>query len=107
MLQECEVTRKHINKGEAGEANSCAIALAIEDHPIFDGYQYVGVHDRGIDFCIPGSNPSDGYASETFDSEIHPDDEYKYQYFIQEFDMIETDKDREYLKEFSFRFKLK
>tara|TARA_R100000458_G_C8177083_1_gene175468 strand:- start:98 stop:421 length:324 start_codon:yes stop_codon:yes gene_type:complete len=106
MWQECKVKRKHINEGTPEESECCAVALAIEDHPIFDGYQYVSVHDRGIDFCVAGKNASDGYASEAFASEIHPDDEYKYQYFIQEFDMIETDKDREYLKEFSFRFKL-
>ena len=107
MWNKCEVTREHINKGEIGEGSSCAIALAIEDHPASTSYKYVSAHGSGIDFFMKGTNADDGYADEAIESIIHPDDEYIYQSFISDFDMVETDKDRNRLQEFNFRFKLK
>ena len=107
MWNKCEVTREHINKGEIGEGSSCAIALAVEDHPASNGYKYLSVHGMGIDFFMEGNHPNDGYADDAIESIIHPDDEYIYQSFISDFDMVETDKDRDWLKEFNFRFKLK
>ena len=106
MWERCVVEKEHINKGKIGEGDCCAIALAMENHSEFtDDYMGVAVGDGTLDFVIPGSNRDDGYANQTVALKIHPEDYENFRWFINEFDMIETDEDREYLQEFSFRWR--
>ena len=105
----CDVTKKHIDKGNPGMADSCAIACALKDSENTNSKIIYSVNGSTIkvigdwyDDYINGFG-----ANELYNIKIHPDDKNEVELFVEDFDR--RDENDDYIKDvepFTFRYKI-
>ena len=109
VYKTCDVTKKHIDRGNPGMADSCAIACALKDSENSDSKIIYSVNGSTIKVL---GDWNDDYingfdADELYDIKIHPDDKNEVELFVEDFDR--RDENDNYIKDvepFTFRYKI-
>ena len=87
MEKICKVTQEHINKGNPGIADSCAIAFALKDAEGTDTKITYSVQGSTITVWTEEDDLDSGFdAKKLYDIKVHPDDKNEVEWFVEEFD---------------------
>ena len=104
----CDVTKKHIDKGNPGIADSCAIAFALIDSENSDSKISYSVNGSTITVWTENDDSISGFdADKLYNIEIHPNDKNEVEWFIEDYDR--PDENGNYIKDvdpFTFRYKI-
>ena len=104
----CDVTKKHIDRGNPGMADSCAIACALKDSENSDSKVSYSVNGSTITTWVEKDDSITGFDAEhLYDIKVHPDDKNEVEIFVEDFDR--RDENDNYIKDvepFTFRYKI-
>ena len=94
----CDVTKKHIDRGNPGMADSCAIACALKDSENSDSKVSYSVNGSTITTWVEKDDSITGFdADRLYDIKVHPDDKNEVEIFIEDFDR--RDENDDYIKD--------
>ena len=83
----CDVTKKHIDRGNPGMADSCAIACALKDSEGTDTKISYSVNGSTIQAWSQEEDLNSGFdAKHLYDIKVHPEDKNEVEGFVEDFD---------------------